>query len=158
MASWTTLKKTIQTTLLRNKKTVDQIADEVGRCSNSLYRYGIEGESGSEMPVSLLVPVMKATNNYSILKYIAQLCGFILVKIPRALSNKKDEIEIVNDYQTVTLNSLKNLKDFLSNPTQEKYTLLNNSLIEVMEHCSANQKYAEKKLSGQLEMDYADQR
>ena len=109
----TTLKNTIQITLLRNTKTVAQIADEVGRSENSLYRYGIEGESGSEMPVSLLIPIMKATKNFSILKYIAQMCGFILVKIPRVKNSKKDELELVDSYQTSTLNSLKLLKDFL---------------------------------------------
>jgi hypothetical protein len=147
------LKITIQKTLLRNKKTVDQIADEVGRSSNILYRYGLEGESGAEMPVSLLVPIMKSTGNYSILKHIAQLCGFILVKIPRVKAGTKDELEMIDDYQSSFVNSVKNLKDFFNSPSPENYTTLNNSLIEVMEQCSKNQKYAEKKLTGQFEME-----
>lgn len=147
------LKTVIYTTIHRNHKTIDQIADEVGRSSNSLYRYGLEGESGAELPVSLLLPLMKATKNFSILKHIAQMCGFVLVKTPRVGINKKDEVEILDEYQTATVNALKFLKDFLSKPSQESYTSLNNSLIEVMELTSSNQKYAEKKLSGQLDMD-----
>ncbi|MEW6652560.1 MAG: phage regulatory CII family protein [Bacteroidota bacterium] len=152
----TTLKNTIQQTILRNKKTVPQLADEVGRSDNSLYRYGIEGESGSEMPVSLLVPIMKATNNYSILKYIAALCGYILVKIPKMKASKKEELEMLSDYQAATTNSLKCYSDFLKHADQNTYEALNKSLLEVMEHCSAGAKYAEKKLGGQLEMDYAE--
>ncbi|OGV08675.1 MAG: hypothetical protein A2499_04895 [Stygiobacter sp. RIFOXYC12_FULL_38_8] len=158
MYARTSLKNAIQQTILRNQKTVDHIADEIGRSSNSVYKYGIEGEAGSDMPISLLIPIMKAADNYSILKYIAHICGYILIKTPTAKKTKKDEIELVDEYQTATVNSLKILKDFLMKPTLERYTMLNASLLNVMELCSSNQKYANKKLSGQLEMDYADQR
>lgn len=146
------LKTAIYITIHRNNKSIDQLADEIGKSSNSLYRYCLEGESGAEMPISLLVPLMKATKNFSILKHLAQLCGFVLVKVPKVGVNKKEELEIIDDYQTATVNALKFLKDFLTKPTEENYTSLNNSLIQVMELTSSNQKYAEKKLSGQLDM------
>jgi len=76
MYARTSLKNAIQQTILRNQKTVDHIADEIGRSSNSVYKYGIEGEAGSDMPISLLIPIMKAADNYSILKYIAHICGY----------------------------------------------------------------------------------
>lgn len=153
MGCTTTIKTILYTTLHRNKKTIDQIADEVGRSSNSLYRYCLEGESGSEMPLSLLVPIMKSAKNFSLLKHIANLCGFVCVKIPRVTLNKKDEIDIIDTYQQTTLTSIKFLKEFFNNPNQETFNRAKDSLTEVMEECASNTKYIEKKLTGQLEME-----
>lgn len=148
-----TIKTILYNTLHRNKKTIDQIADEIGRSTNAVYRYCLEGESGSEVPVSLLVPIMKATKNFSLLKHIAHLCGFVCVKIPRVSLNKKDEIDIIDNYQHATVTSIKLLKEFFSNPTQETFNKAKESLTDVMEECASNSKYIDKKLSGQLEME-----
>lgn len=152
MSTTPTVKNLLYQTIHRNNKTIDQIADEVGKSSNSLYRYCLEGESGSEMPISLLLPIMKSTKNFSLLKHIAALCGFVCVKIPRVGISKKDEIDIIDDYQQDTLTSIKLLKEFFNNPNEENYSKAKKSLEVVMEHCASNSKYIDKKLSGQLEM------
>lgn len=148
-----TIKMILYNTLHRNHKTIDQIADEVGKSSNSLYRYCLEGESGSEMPISLLVPIMKATKNFLLIKHIAGLCGFICVKIPKVAINKKNEIDIIDEYQQATIASIKSLKEFFNSPTETNYNKAKDTLREVMEHCASNSKYIDKKLSGQLEME-----
>lgn len=153
MGTITTVKTLLYSTMHRNHKTIDQIADEVGKSSNSLYRYCLEGESGAEMPISLLIPIMKATKNYSLLKHIASLCGFICVKVPKVAVNKKAELDIIDDYQETTITSVKALKEFFNNPTEENYNKASGWLYEVMEHCASNSKYIDKKLSGQLEME-----
>ena len=153
MSTTATIKSILYSTIHRYNKTIDQLADELGISSNTLYRNCLEGESGSEMPMSRLVPLMKATKNYDLLKHIAHLCGFIVVKIPRVAFTKKEEIDVVDEYQNATCNSVTLLKDFFNKPTQETFNKVHDSLHLVMEKCVQNSKYAEKKLAGQLEMD-----
>lgn len=153
MNSSTSIKNILYATIHRNRKSIDQIADEIGISSSSLYRYGLEGESGSEMPLSRLIPLMKSTNNFNLLKHIASLSGFVCVKIPRVSIKKKDHIDLIDEYQQVTIQSVKLLKEFFSNPTLDTFNQAKESLNNVMEHCASNSKYADKIIAGQLEME-----
>jgi hypothetical protein len=113
--------KKLYETIHRNKKTVEQIADEMGISANLLYRYGYDGETGADFPLKRLIPLMKATNNYKLLKHIANLCGFVCVKIPRAKATKKDDFELREEYQEVTSKAQRALKDFFL-PILQKIT------------------------------------
>ena len=93
MAQIKNIKSILYETIHRNKKTVEQIADEIGISANYLYRSGLPlEESGVKFPVDYLTPLMKTTKNYRILEHIAYLCGFLLVKEQRAaeLVNKNE--------------------------------------------------------------------
>lgn len=145
--------KKIGTTIHRNKKTVYMIADEIGVSSNLLYRWAIEGKSGADLPLKRLVALMKATNNYSILKYIALLCGFICVKIPRVAIYKKDTLDLREEYQEVTTKAQSALKKFFDNPDEQNYTDVQEALHNVMERSVSAKKYTDKIYTGQLEME-----
>lgn len=145
--------KIIYETIHRNKKTIGQIADEMGVSSNTLYRYCLEGESGADLPLRRLIPLMKSTKNYKILKYIATVCGFILVRPPKAGLLPKDEYDLTSEYQDVTLKACKAMNDFFKKPDQDNYSSVQNALLEVMEKSATATKYVEKRFSGQMEMN-----
>ena len=153
MGKGLTVKNILYTTVHRNKKTIDQIADEIGVSANSLYKYCYENEAGVDMPLSRMLPLMNATKNYSLLKHIAHLAGFVLVKIPKLAISKKDEFDIIDEYQSATVVSIKTLKDFFNDPTQENYSRAKESLLEVMERCAQNTKYIDKKIDGQFDLE-----
>lgn len=153
MGTFNSIKSILYATVHRNKKTIDQIADEIGISSNSLYKYGYEGEAGVDMPLSRLVPLMKATKNYSLLKHIAHLCGFVCVAIPKVTMTKKDELDIIDDYQEATVSSIKLLKTFFNEPTEENFNEAKNALLKVMEKCAQNGKYIDRKITAQLDLE-----
>jgi hypothetical protein len=92
----TCLKKTI---LGSAKKSVAQLADELGVAESTLYRYGLEGESGAEFPLKRLIPLMNAAADYLLLHHIANRCGFALVKLDRTRALKTKDPEVINEIQ-----------------------------------------------------------
>lgn len=148
------VKTILYETIHRNKKTVEQIADEIGISANYLYRAGLPlDESGVKFPVDYLIPLMKATGNYAILEQIANICGFLLVKEPRVKVPKIESIELVSNYQEVTTLAVRQLKKFLDKPTQENYTEVINTLQVVMTKSAEAKKYCNKHFEGQMELE-----
>lgn len=155
MAKYESLKSELYKTVHRNKKSIQQIADETGISANYLYRAGLPLEnSGVKFPIEYLIPLMKSTGDYSILNHLSKVCGFLLVKMPRYKNTKVDDIEIVDQYQNATVSALKKLKDFLNEPTAENYQAVDNALQDVMSKSVTAQKYCDKKLVGQIELEF----
>lgn len=151
------IKDVLYQTVHQGKKPVKQIADEIGISSNYLYRCALpDDESGVKFPVQYLIPLMKSTNDYSLLKHIANLSGYILAKIPRMKNSKMDEVDMLDEYQYANFKALQSLKVFFETPTYENYRLVEAALRDVMERNVACQKYAEKKLAGQIEMELSE--
>jgi hypothetical protein len=149
-----TLKTLLYTTIHRNKKSVAQIADETGISTNYLYRAGLPlEESGVKFPVDYLLPLMNSTKDFSVLKHLANLSGFVLIKIPKLCRNKAEEIELVDEYQQATINAVRLLKDFLNTPNSLNYQKASDALMEVMTKSAYAKKVADKTASGQLELD-----
>ncbi len=148
------IKDVLYSTVHESTKTVKIIADEIGISSNYLYRAALpDDESGVKFPTQLLIPLMRATNDYSLLKHIAKICGYLTVKMPLLTAEKKDELDIVDDYQDATIKVLKALKLFFNHPTSVNYTEVDKALLDVMEKSASAQKYCEKRLLGQLELE-----
>ncbi len=151
------IKDVLYQTVHQNKKPVKQIADEIGISSNYLYRSALpDDESGVKFPVQLLLPLMKSTGDYSMLKHIAKLSGYVLIKMPKMHADKNEEIDIVDNYQGAALKALNALRAFFSEPTSINYNAVDKALLDVMEKSVSAQKYAEKKLIGQLEMELGE--
>lgn len=70
---------------------VDELADLIG-CSPSLLYKAVNPNEQVDIKLSWLIPLMKATGNFTILRHLAIRCGFVLVKIPRARKMKPEEI------------------------------------------------------------------
>jgi len=155
MASQRNIKNILYETIHRNKKSVEQIADEIGISSNYLYRAGLPlEENGVKFPLDYFIPLMKATNNYSALEYIANICGFLLIKEPKVKLVKMDHVDLVSDYQDATTLAIRSLKHFFNNPTQKNYEEVIDALQKVLTKSAEAKKYCNKVYSGQLEMDF----
>lgn len=154
MAHSKPIKTILYETIHRNKKSVEQIADDIGISSNYLYRSGLPlDESGVKFPLDYLVPLMKATVNYAILEKIAMICGFLLVKEPRVRTPRAEGIELIGDYQDVTTAAVRCLKKFLDKPTEENFNEVINALQLVMTKSAEAKKYCSEHYSGQLELE-----
>lgn len=139
----------------RNKKTVSQIADETGISANYLYRSSLPIEqSGVRFPVDYLIPLMKATNNYTLLKHIAHTCGFVLVKVPSVTPYRGDKDSLVSDYQTITAEATQNLISFLKQPSENNFQKAICSLNNVMECSARSKKFIMKEAEGQFEFSF----
>lgn len=154
MALFKTIKMILYETIHRNKKSVEQIADEIGISVSYLYRAGLPlDESGVRFPLDYVIPLMKATNDYRILEHLAQVCGFIVIKQPRVRTPKVDGITLVSDYQDITTNAVRKLKNFLDKPDRTRYEEVVEALQRVMQSSAEAKKYCEKTYSGQMELE-----
>lgn len=151
MSVYEGIKSKIYSTIHRNRKPIDQIADEMGISTESLYRYGLPSPSGSDIPLKRLIPLMKAANDYCILKHIASVCGFVLVKVPRYRASKGDANDVVSSYQKASAEAVDALIKFFKSPTHKSYELVNESLNRVMEESVGAKKYIQKDYCGQIE-------
>lgn len=147
------IKMLLYETVHRNKKPVKQLADETGISSSYLYKACLpEDESGVRFPLDFFVPLMKATNNYSVLKHIAQICGFVLTSLPKPKLNRKEKNSFVNEYQNITVTAAKHLIKFFDEPTEENFKTVSDSLQHVLETSIVAKNSVEKEYSGQYEM------
>jgi DNA-binding phage protein len=148
-----TIKFLLHNTLHTSKKSVAQLADETGMSASYLYRAcNPEDESNARFPLDYLLPLMHATKNYSIIKHIANLCGFVLTVLPSPKPNRKEKNAFISEYQDKTVTATKHLIKFFDEPTEENFKTVSDSLQKVLE-TSINAKISiEKEYSGQMEM------
>jgi hypothetical protein len=138
MAMMDTLKTLLYQTIHRNKKPAAQIADEIALSYSYLCRTGLPtDESGVKFPLEYLVPLMKATHDYSVLKHLATLTGHLVVKLPRAFADKSDENEAVSAYNELCAAASKHLTAFFRKPTPENLRLTQDAIQRVLEYSVA---------------------
>ncbi len=149
-----TIKLLLHDTLLTSKKSVNQLADETGMSSSYLYRAcNPEDESNARFPLDYLLPLMLATKNYSVIKHLANLCGFILIELPKPCANNKEKNKFVSEYQQCTLDATKHLMAFFEDPTENNFKSATVSLLKVLENSATAKHLVEKEYSGQFEMN-----
>ncbi len=138
---WSKVTKSLKTllyeTIHRNAKPAAQLADETGISYSYLCRAGLPtDESGVKFPLEHLIPLMKASNDYSVLKHINTVCGFLSVRIPRGFTDKRDEMEAVSHYQQLCATSVNCLLEFFKSPSPKGMKAVNQSLADVMEYAA----------------------
>jgi hypothetical protein len=153
------LKDYLYDTIHRNKKTVEQLADETGISDNYLYRACLpvndkKSKSGVKFPIEHLVPLMKAANDFSILKYIAQICGFLLVKLPVFTGKPAIDMELLSQYQQCTARAIGAMLEFFKSPSPGNFEKVSNALHDVMIKSVEAKKYCEKTTNAQIEMEF----
>jgi Tfp pilus tip-associated adhesin PilY1 len=147
------IKHLLHATLLTSKKSVSQLADETAISASYLYRAcNPEDESNVRFPLDYFVPLMKATNNYSVLKHIANLCGFVLTLLPKLKVNKKEKNQFVSDYQEATVNATKKLIDYFNDSNETNYKEWSVAVQQVLEKSVAAQHLIEMDRTGQMEL------
>lgn len=94
------LKKVLYETVHRRTgKTVEALADELGISPNYLYRSCLpadENGSGCRFPLELLIPLMNATADHSVLRHLAHRTGHVVYRIPRRHRRTSTEL---NEHQ-----------------------------------------------------------
>ncbi len=104
------LKKVIYRTVHRKRLSVEEIADEVGCSASLLYRCANPNDPQARFPLEKLLPLMRATNDYSILKHLAFRSGFILYRIPPRI--RHDKPCDLNKFQAMFTNTFKAVLEF----------------------------------------------
>ena len=86
----TTLKDCLYKTIHRNKKPLKAIAEEIEMAESYLTRSALpdldESETGTgcRFPLKKLIPLVRATDDYSTLDFIERSLGRVAVKLPTA--------------------------------------------------------------------------
>lgn len=155
MKIYSVLKNAIYETIHRSKKDINEISEETGISYNLLSRYCYPDDNTSmaKMPLQVLLPIIIASDNNAILDYFENKRGRVAFKIPRGCMPKIAEGELVEDYQKVTINAVKALREFLSSPDYSHYQAVDEALKNVMSETASVKKYCDKTLTGQLELD-----
>lgn len=129
------IKELLYKTIHRNAKSAAQLADEIGISYSYLCRAGLPAdESGVKFPLENLVPLMKAARDYSVLKHLNMLCGFLIVKAPRGFRDKLEEADAVNHYTSLYTAAMKSIMDFFRNSSPAKMESATSALRDVMEY------------------------
>ena len=129
-----TVKLLLHDTLLNSKKSVATLSDETGMSASYLYRAcNPEDDSGVRFPLDYLIPLMLATKNYTVLKHIASICGFVLTSLPKAKLNRKEKNSFVSEYQETTIVAAKYLVNFFEEPSEQNYKNVTIALQKVLE-------------------------
>ena len=150
---FTTRIKTLENELVHGKGiTVYELADKLNKSHNYLCRISSIFEE-LPFPLELAVPAMKLKKNYDLLKFIAQECGFAVVRFPRVTANKKDEVDMVSGYQKLGSEAIDAVLDFFANPSGDNYIAVCDLLREVASESISIQKYVEKKYDRQLSLE-----
>ncbi|MBP8975078.1 MAG: hypothetical protein KBG83_00015 [Bacteroidetes bacterium] len=131
--------------------TVYELADKVNRSYSYLCRIASPTEE-LPTPLEIILPAMKLKRNYDLLKFMSWECGFALVKLPKPAMSKKDENDLVADYQRAVTEAISALLNFLENPIEESYRIVEQKIVEATEQGIAAKKYCEKKSKQQLDM------
>lgn len=91
-----TLKDCLYATVHRNRKPLKLIAEEIGMSENYLTRSALpdpeESETGSgcRFPLKKLIPLIRATGDFSLLDHIEQSLGRVAIKAPFPASTDAD--------------------------------------------------------------------
>jgi len=127
------LKEILYQTIHRSRATVPELADILGVSPNYLYKMGLPTDNGARFPLELLLPLMRATGNYAVLRHLADRSGFLLVKIPRVPRNRQETNQMIAGYQALTTEAIRLLIGYFQEPTREK----KRNLLEILNKVAA---------------------
>lgn len=152
-----TLREAIQQTIDSGKqeKSVEEMAEDIGVSPNLLYRWNADEDSTSfaDLPLRRLKALIESAGSFAILDYFDRKFNRIAFQIPKLGISKLEEGEMIDDYQTSTINAVASLRKFLSLPNKKNFTTIEEALLDVMKKSARVKKYCDKKASGQFEME-----
>jgi len=137
------LKKVLYETVHRRTgKTVDALADELGISPNYLYRACLpidETGSGCRFPLELLIPLMNATGDYSMLRHLAHRTGHVVSRVPR--SRRRTAAEL-NEHQKTLADYFRALLAFFNDEMEIEECL--EHIHRVLEEVAGHKKTVEQ--------------
>ncbi len=99
---------------------VEEIADHLGISASYLYRSCTEGDSGCRFPLDLLLPLMEATHDFSLLEHLNARCGKITVNLAQVSRLKVHDPKAMNQIQNNFSKVLAKVISFLETPDAKK--------------------------------------
>lgn len=132
-------------------KTVYECADHVSRSYSYLCRIASPTED-QPFPIEVAVPLMKFKKDFALLETMAWECGFVLVKLPKAVMPKLEESEMIQSYQTTLSETISSLLNCVKNPSNKGREHCLNKLKETVKESLSIKKYVEKKCCNQEEL------
>ena len=93
------LSDVLRDTIHRYPRGIKILADLLGKSPQYLYRAYLDGDSGRSFDVRLLVPLMKTTDDLSVLHYMASLFDLVLVQWPQSQPSESDLLKVSNRVQ-----------------------------------------------------------
>lgn len=85
---------------------IEELADLLGVKPAMVYRLSNPFDEDARINSKHIIPLMQHTKNYSLLKHIAQRCGFLCVKLPRVRSSKETEIGLYQRRQAEAIRAV----------------------------------------------------
>ncbi len=146
------ISEALHDTFHRSKKHPQEIADELGVSYNYLARAVLDGASGCNFPLRLLIPLMKITGDYTVLKRMANMCGFLLVRPPRGVKKVVDLQKDLNKYQKGFNAIMTSLIEFIEKPTYEEGQRVIEMLLKHMEETEWWRRRCHRNIVNQMEL------
>jgi len=104
------LRKVLYSTIHKKKKSIEQIADEVGCSPSLLYRCANINDLDARFPLERLLPLMRSAGDFSVLKHLASRSGYLLYKLPARIKFQK--IADLNKYQSLLTDTFRGVLNF----------------------------------------------
>ncbi len=133
------LQKSLVETIHKGALNVSDLAEAWGLTENSIYKMGLE-DSGLLKALRRISSLMSLQKKYDILKSLAGRHDFLLVKTPRVGKDRREDNELVAEYQELTTNAIGMLIRFFADPTPEMREKLIDALTDVTERSIAIRK------------------
>ncbi len=125
------LKSQLYLTVHGAKKSVQQLADEMGISASYLYRACLDNEeSGCRFPLDLLLALMNASGDYRILDHLNARCNRVTVSLPRVGRLKKKDPQVINEINRNFHDVMAKVLEFYSNPDRGKIPEIERALHE----------------------------
>jgi len=114
-----TIGEVIQESVRRCKrKSTEQIADELGVGYSNFSRQLNPNDEGARFPAEYLIPLMRATGDYSALQHMAARTGHVVVSVKKLRVPKgSTDNDIREALQETFLDMTKKLGQFFRDPT-----------------------------------------
>ncbi len=99
------------------RKSREELADELGVGYSNFSRMLNPNDEGARFPAELLIPMMKATGNYSPLEHMAARTGHIVISTRKLRVPRGSGQDLRNDVHQTFIDMAKMLSDFFKDPT-----------------------------------------
>ncbi len=112
---WAEMAHTYYALIHQGRYSVSKLSEITGIPETTIYRNAMgfmDVSSGLTPSLKNTILYMKTQRNFSVLKLIANYCGFILGKLPRVGRNKKDTAEKIADLQELHAKTIRCLLEY----------------------------------------------
>jgi hypothetical protein len=120
MANDFTLEDVVYKTIHKNRKdvSIEDIATATGTGLNHLYRMANKNDT-CNLPAAKLIPIMQATDDFSILEFLARKTGHLCIQAPRGIRKGTDPKMDLSEYNKEFGELFNDLVDYVCEPSDE---------------------------------------